>query len=84
VRRKQIQSLVDEFQASIFSYDEGLMSSDTVLAGAIWRNLFSQGDFDPRHLEVLVGYVRENIATLDKTSLKDLYNSKLNWKKIHL
>lgn len=84
MRRKQIQGLVDEFQASLFSYDEGLMSDDSVLAGAIWRNIFSQGDFDPRHLEVLVDYVRENIANLDKISYDELYKSKVNWTKIRL
>ncbi len=84
MRRNQIQTLVDEFQANLFSYDEGLMSSDIVLAGAIWRNIFCRGEFDPRHLEVLVDYVRENIATLDKISLEELHNSKLNWIPIRL
>ena len=84
MRRKQIQVLADEFQASLFSYDEGLMSSDTVLAGAIWRTLLLQKDFNPRHLEALVDYVRENVATLDKISLDELSKSEVNWKRVSL
>ncbi|XP_057371944.1 ubiquinol-cytochrome-c reductase complex assembly factor 1-like [Daphnia carinata] len=85
VRRKQVQVLVDEFQASLFAYDEGLLSSDQVLAGAIWRNLMLQQDFDPRHLDILVDYVRENIAILDRTKYDDIYhNGKVNWTKIRL
>lgn len=83
VRKKQIQLLVDEFQASLFSYDEGLLSSDTVLAGAIWRHVFVQGDFKPRTLEILVAYVRENIAYLDSISKEDLIMKRgIQWKQV--
>lgn len=84
MRRKQIQTLADEFQASLFSYDEGLMSSDTVLAGAIWRTLLLRKDFDPRHLEALIEYIRENIATLDKISIDELSKCEVNWTKVSL
>lgn len=85
VRRKQVQILVDEFQASLFAYDEGLLSNDQVLAGAIWRNLMLQRDFDPRHLDILVDYVRENIAILDRTKYEDIFdNRRVNWAKIRL
>lgn len=85
VRRKQIQTLVDEFQGNLFAYDEGLLSSDQVLAGAIWRNLLLQGDFDPRKLEVLVDYVRENIACLDKSNYETIFKEcKVDWIKIRL
>jgi len=32
-RRKQIQVLSEEFQASLLSYDEGLLGNDKILAG---------------------------------------------------
>ena len=76
VRNKNIQALVDEFQASLFSYDEGISSEDVVLAGALWRNFFLQRDFDPRHLELVVEYVRHNLTRLDKTSSSDLLDKR--------
>ncbi len=77
--------LVDEFQASLFAYDEGLLSSDQVLAGAIWRNLLLQQDFDPRQLDMMVNYVRENMARLDNIKYENIYNEcKVDWAKIRL
>jgi hypothetical protein len=34
-RKKQIQVLSEEFQASLLSYDEGLLGNDRVLAGKL-------------------------------------------------
>lgn len=83
VRRKQIQILVDEFQASLFGYDEGLMDSDQVLAGALWRNFLLQQDFEPYKLEMLVDYVRENIACLDRTNNENIFKDcKVKWTKL--
>ena len=77
--------LVDEFQASLFSYDEGLQSSDQVLAGAIWRNVLLQQDFDPRKLEALVDYIRSNIARFDKTNYDTIFiECKVEWSQICL
>lgn len=79
VRQKQILGLEDEFRAFIFSFDEAILSSDHVLAGALWRHIFLQRDFDPRHLEILVLYVRQNLAALDKMSKEDLLAKKFKW-----
>ncbi len=84
VRRKQIKLLDDEFRAFIFSFDEAILSPDHVLAGALWRCIYSQQEFDPRHLEILVQYVRENMAALDKTSFEDLLDTKFKWTEVKL
>lgn len=34
-RRRQIQEIGDQFQATLVSYDEGLQGSDVVLAGKL-------------------------------------------------
>ncbi|KAG8036338.1 hypothetical protein G9C98_003661 [Cotesia typhae] len=39
--RHQIQEIGYQFNAAILSYDEGLLSDDHVLAGAIWRRIFA-------------------------------------------
>lgn len=85
VRKKQIQELVNEFQASLFSYDEGLLTSDIVLAGAIWRHVFGQGDFDPKHLSLIVEYVRQNISKLDSISYEYLRDKRdVSWVQLNL
>ncbi|ANB11143.1 Cbp3p [Sugiyamaella lignohabitans] len=59
----------DQLRGSIFAYDEGFYSDDTVLAGALWRNLFeSKKDIDMTHIEQLVHYVRTQLYVLDRMS----------------
>ncbi|XP_076317676.1 ubiquinol-cytochrome c reductase complex assembly factor 1 isoform X2 [Tachypleus tridentatus] len=53
------QELQNHFQASLFSYDEGLLSDDKILAAAIWRILFCYSCTSPIFLEELVHYVRK-------------------------
>ncbi|ODV81916.1 uncharacterized protein CANTADRAFT_3973 [Suhomyces tanzawaensis NRRL Y-17324] len=54
---------------SIVSFDEGLMTDDITLAGALWRNVFNGNpDVDMRHVEALVGYVRSQLYVLNKMS----------------
>jgi len=72
VVRTQIQELSEEFQAALVSYDEGLLSDDPVLAGAIWRRLLNRGDFNTTHLAALVHYVRMTVHYLDRMSFDDM------------
>lgn len=52
---------------SVLSYDEGLMTDDITLAGALWRNVFNANpNVDMRHVEALVGYVRSQLYVLNK------------------
>ena len=53
----------------VVAYDEGLVTDDITLAAAIWRNIFN-GDpnADLRHVEALVGYVRQQLYVLNKMS----------------
>lgn len=53
----------------VLAYDEGLMTDDITLAGAIWRNVFNGNpNADMRHIESLVGYVRQQLYVLNKMS----------------
>lgn len=42
---------------------QGLMSDDSVLAAALWRNLFMCHCEDPRQLELMVEYVRKQVCS---------------------
>ncbi|XP_068202125.1 ubiquinol-cytochrome-c reductase complex assembly factor 1 [Palaemon carinicauda] len=79
-RNEQIQDIVSSFQSALFSYDEGLMSDDKVLASALWRRLFSKECDDPERLECIVQYVRKQTAYLDTVSRKEvLIDCKVGW-----
>jgi cytochrome b pre-mRNA-processing protein 3 len=59
--RTQILELSQQFQAAIIGYDEGLLSNDTVLAGAVWRTFLLQDCSDPENVECLVHYIRKQV-----------------------
>ncbi|VDM13489.1 unnamed protein product [Wuchereria bancrofti] len=66
---------------TFLEYDEGFLSDDTTLAGALWRNLYMQRSVDPVHLNRAVYYVRGTMAYLDSLSLeKILLQGIKNWK----
>lgn len=61
-----------QLRGSVFSYDEGLVAGDEVLASAMWRNLFEQSPVvDNTILEHLVHYVRAQLYVLDRMSDAD-------------
>lgn len=76
--------MLDEFQACLFSYDEGLLSSDQVLAAALWRNLFQHHELNPEMLEKMVDYVRQQIFLLEKIDKEVLLlgTEPINWIKL--
>lgn len=61
-----------QLKGSVFSYDEALVAGDTVLASALWRNLFEQSDLvDMTAIEHLVKYIRANLYVLSQMSDSD-------------
>ncbi|XP_071547074.1 ubiquinol-cytochrome-c reductase complex assembly factor 1 [Panulirus ornatus] len=80
IRREQMQIIISSFQASLFAYDEGLMSDDKMLASALWRRLFSKNCEDPERLECCVQYVRKQIAFLDGLSRREfMLDCQVSW-----
>lgn len=62
--RKQIIILSEQFQAALITYDEGLMSDDKTLAGALWRRFFAKNCENYEHLETMVKYVRRQVRPI--------------------
>ncbi|XP_072853172.1 ubiquinol-cytochrome c reductase complex assembly factor 1 isoform X4 [Pogona vitticeps] len=61
----------------------GILSDDHVLAGALWRNLFSRNCDDPRMLEIMVEYVRKQMQHLDAMPGEDLLLSgEVTWRPL--
>lgn len=80
IRKEQMEAINSSFQAALFGYDEALIEDDRVLAGALWRRLFSKKCEDPERLECCVHYVRKQIALLDSLSREEvLMDCKVKW-----
>ena len=63
-RKRGLAQLYAELQTAICAYDEGMLSDDMVLAGAIWRSFFQSEIVTPKQLETLVCYIRKQQAYL--------------------
>ena len=61
----EISNFTKDFQRTFFAscqaYDQSLAGDDTLLAGALYRNLFAEG-VDAVTLARTVGYVRKQLA----------------------
>ncbi|NWY07672.1 UQCC1 factor, partial [Nothoprocta ornata] len=81
--KEDLRSMVENFYAALFGYDEGILSDDHVLAAALWRNLFNRNCEDPRHLELLVEYVRKQVQHLDALSGEELLlTGEVSWRPL--
>ncbi|KAH9416941.1 Ubiquinol-cytochrome-c reductase complex assembly factor 1 [Dermatophagoides pteronyssinus] len=88
-RRKKyvmIQQLYSEFNATLFGLDEGLVTNDCILAGAIWRTILGMNEekTDPIILELLVRYTRVQTQHLSTTISPNylLFNGNITWKNL--
>lgn len=78
--RAQIEILSEQFQAALIAYDEGIMSDDKVLAGALWRRFFEKNCENYVLLERLVSYVRQQVKMLDSLNREDFIGKpKIRW-----
>jgi hypothetical protein len=70
--RTTFEALNNSFRATMFGCDEGILSDDTVLAGAIWRHVLCQNDLkDFEVLKKLVEYTRKNVVHLENIHIDD-------------
>jgi len=94
LRSKYISEISEQFQASLFVYDEGIVGNDIQLANALWRRFFlsmreveeGSGDEqlpDPEKLELLVRYVRKTASYLDsKDGAEIIVKQQIVWPKV--
>lgn len=80
VKRNQISDISQQFNAAVIAYDEGMLSDDKVLAGALWRRYFCSECNNPEHIEKLLIYVRKQMSILDTISLEEVMTKKsIDW-----
>lgn len=63
-RQKQVAILGYQFSAAYYGYDEGVQSSDKVLAAIVWRRFFGFECDDARQIERIVKYIRIQVKNL--------------------
>lgn len=91
-RKEGTEVLFSEFRLSLCSYDEGMLSDDMVLAGAIWRTFFQRRIVKPKQLETMVCYIRKQqlhlhnqdssiLLSVGVASLLPLYGDELDDQK---
>ncbi|XP_018600172.2 ubiquinol-cytochrome c reductase complex assembly factor 1 [Scleropages formosus] len=82
-RKESMKVMTETFYAALFGYDEGILSSDTVLAAALWRNLFNKQCEDPQQLELMVQYVRKQMQYIDSLDGEDLLlTGEVKWRPL--
>ncbi|KAF5280054.1 hypothetical protein FQA39_LY18169 [Lamprigera yunnana] len=82
--KNEILELYEQFRAVMVAYDEGLQSSDAVLAGALWRRLYQQESVDLEHLDMLVKYVRRQVKMLDALTYQELFEQpSIKWEPLN-
>ncbi|XP_076234539.1 ubiquinol-cytochrome c reductase complex assembly factor 1 [Calliopsis andreniformis] len=80
IKKKQLMDLSGQFNAALIDYDEGILSEDRVLAGALWRRFFCSECNNPEQIERLLIYVRKQINLLDKIPPEEvLFTKKIEW-----
>lgn len=79
-RKSILSDLLYQQQGAMLSYDEGLLTDDKTLAGAIWRTLYSKDLVDPRHLYTIVKYVRFQLEHLNSIGSRHwCLDGKFDW-----
>jgi len=80
-RRKGLEDLLQQFQASIVAYDEGHLMDDKTLAAALWRTLFTYESVDPKYMEIMVEYIRTQLDHLHTIETEKFFlDGRITWK----
>lgn len=66
VRNRYLKDLFIQWRGLQAAYDEGLVSGDSVLAAAVWRNICkADEEVDLRKVGLVVAYIRSVLHALD-------------------
>ncbi|XP_077433738.1 ubiquinol-cytochrome c reductase complex assembly factor 1 isoform X1 [Vanacampus margaritifer] len=82
-RKEALKAMTETFYAALFGYDEGILSDDSILAAALWRNLFNCTCEDSAQLELMVEYVRKQMQFIDTLDGEDLLlTGEVRWRPL--
>lgn len=74
LRHRYLKDLFVQWRGIIAAYDEGVIKGDTVLASAVWRNIYkAKEDVDVRALAAIVSWMRLCLKMLDQIPDESLH-----------
>ncbi|KAI0883608.1 ubiquinol-cytochrome C chaperone-domain-containing protein [Annulohypoxylon maeteangense] len=74
LRHRYLKDLFIQWRGIIAAYDEGVVKGDSVLASAVWRNVYkARDDVDVRALAAIVSWMRLCLKMLDQIPDESLY-----------
>jgi len=84
---KHLVELQERFFGAALAYDECIGAhkhdADTLLAAALWRNLYSgEKGVSVQHLNVAVGYTRSQLSSLCKMPTSTFTEGNFQWDRI--
>ena len=76
IRSRYLKDMFLQWRGILASYDEGLVKGDTVLASALWRNLFrADENVDWEKVALVVAFLRRTVRTVGSMSMDELIGS---------
>ncbi len=77
-----MKDLLLQWRGSNAAYDEALCKEDSVLAMALWRNMYGGGANTPLScLASMAAYVRNNVAVLEQLTDQQVLHGKIDFEK---
>lgn len=72
-RNKYLKDMFVQWRGVQYAYDQGLVSGDAMLAGAVWRNLWKADEnVDWEKVALVVGFMRRAISGLADVDLQQI------------
>ena len=72
-----MKDLLLQWRGSVAAYDQALVSEDSVMAAALWRNMYgAQKDADLAALDKMIEYTRMNLKRLEDASDSEVQSGK--------
>ena len=77
--KKTLYRMGTQFIGLILAYDEGMMSTDSLLASAVWRNFFKSDPECVLRVDTVVGYIRRQAHNTEKWTSLNILKGQISW-----
>jgi cytochrome b pre-mRNA-processing protein 3 len=68
---RELRDKVSSFHGGVLAYDEGMCKSDVILAGALWRNMYTDASYN-EGLAYMTRHVRSQLSALQHWPVESL------------
>ena len=77
--KKTLYKMGTQFIGLTLAYDEGIMSTDALLASAVWRNFFKSDPECVLHVDTVVEYIRRQARHTETWTPLNIIKGQINW-----